>query len=132
MARYATKQRSALLDFLSKNPDVPLTAGMIAEALLPHGVSLSAVYRNLADLEKEGRLQRITRDGTRQVYYRYTDDEACRGHLHLSCFKCGKTFHMESPVTDRILHTVAEDAHFDVDRSATILYGICEDCRNKS
>ncbi len=131
MARYATKQRSALLDFLSEHADVPLTAGFIFEALASKGISLSAVYRNLADLKKEGKIQRITRDGSRQVFYRYTDAEECRSHLHLSCFKCGKTFHMETPMTDRLLHSVAEGAHFDVDSSATILYGICEDCKKK-
>jgi len=131
MAQYATKQRGALLAFLSDHADTPLTAKAIAEALSPEGVSLSAVYRNLAELEKEGRLQRITKDGSRQVYYRFTDAEGCRSHLHLSCFKCGKTFHMEAPVTEELLHTVAQGAHFDVDSSATILYGICEACQKQ-
>ena len=131
MARYATKQRGALLDFLSLHADSPLTAKSIAEALARLGVSQSAVYRNLADLEKTGKIQRITRDGSRQVYYRYTDAEACRSHLHLSCFRCGKTFHMEAPVTDQLLHTVAEGADFNVDSAATILYGICGDCKKR-
>lgn len=129
MGRYATKQRGILMEFLSRHADLPLTAGQISEALAASGVSQSAVYRNLADLEKEGKIQRITRDGSRQVFYRYTDAEECRTHLHLSCYRCGKTFHMETPATDRLLLAVARDTEFDVDSSATILYGICGDCK---
>ena len=51
MPRYTTRQREALLDYLSRHPDQPLTVREIAAGVEPDGVSLSAVYRNLAELE---------------------------------------------------------------------------------
>lgn len=54
MPRYTTRQREALLDYLSRHPDQPLTVREIAAGVEPDGVSLSAVYRNLAELEAAG------------------------------------------------------------------------------
>ena len=50
MPRYTTRQREALLDYLGRHPDQPLTVREIAAGVEPDGVSLSAVYRNLAEL----------------------------------------------------------------------------------
>ena len=58
MPRYTTRQREALLDYLSRHPDQPLTVREIAAGVEPDGVSLSAVYRNLAELESAGRAVR--------------------------------------------------------------------------
>ena len=92
MAKYITKQRRLLLDFLAKHTDETLSAGQIAEALSGKEISTSAIYRNLAALEQEGKLKRSVKPGSQEAYYRYTDDEDCRGHLHLSCLRCGKMF----------------------------------------
>ena len=53
-----TKQRKALLAFLSAHADEELTARQMEQALSEQGISISAVYRNLADLEKEGKVRR--------------------------------------------------------------------------
>ncbi|MBO4407009.1 MAG: transcriptional repressor [Clostridia bacterium] len=131
MQTYATKQRKRLLAFLEEHPDELFSVKEIAAALAPEGVSLSAVYRNVADMEEEGKLTRITRDGARTVLYRYADDEECKKHLHLSCFRCGKTYHMEEPVTDELIRAVAKSSDFDVDSQSTVLYGICRDCKRR-
>ena len=53
MSGYNTKQRRALLTFLGEHPDELLTARQMADALAEKQISLSAVYRNLAQLEAE-------------------------------------------------------------------------------
>jgi len=126
---YATKQRKALLAFLEEHPDELFSVKEIAEALSGEGISLSAVYRNVAEMEGEGKLQKVTRDGTRTVFYRYADDEECKKHLHLSCFQCGRTYHMEEPVTDELIRAVAKSSDFEVDSQSTVLYGVCKACR---
>ena len=56
MSRYSTRQRKLLLDYLSAHPHQLLSAGEIARDLREREVSLSAVYRNLAQLEAEGKI----------------------------------------------------------------------------
>ena len=53
MSGYNTKQRRALLTFLGEHPDELLSARQMADALAEKQISLSAVYRNLAQLEAE-------------------------------------------------------------------------------
>ena len=130
MAKYITKQRKQLLDFLSEHTDKTLSAGQITEALSGKGISTSAIYRNLATLEQEGKLKRSPKPGSTETYYRYTDGEHCRGHLHLSCLRCGKTVHVEETETDALAHQLAKNEGFALDREDTVLYGICADCQN--
>ena len=129
MAKYLTKQRKLLLDFLAEHTDETLSAGQIADALSGKEISTSAIYRNLAALEQEGRLKRSARPRSQEAYYRFTDDEECRGHLHLSCLRCGKTVHVEEAETDALTHQLAKSEGFALDREDTVLYGICADCQ---
>ena len=127
MPKYNTRQRQLLMDYLSAHTDESLTAADIAQALSPEGVSVSAVYRNLSDLEADGRLQRSSRTG-KELRYRYKA-ETCRGCLHLSCTRCGRTYHMDRDGADQLVLSVARREGFAVDRAETVLYGICENCR---
>lgn len=126
MPKYETKQRKALISLLCSNADKPLTALDMARAL--DNISLSAVYRNLAELETDGKVQRLTVGGSKKVYYRYTGAKECEKHLHLSCFKCGKTFHMDVPQTNSLIDKVLSGSNFKVDSANTVLYGVCENC----
>ncbi len=129
MAKYMTKQRKLLLEYLSAHTDETLSAGQIAEALSDQGISMSAIYRNLAALEQEGCLKRSTKAGSQEAYYRYTDREVCQGHLHMSCMRCGKTVHLEEDETEALAHYLAKSEGFALNRADTVLYGICADCQ---
>ena len=63
MSGYNTKQRRALLAFLEEHPDELLTARQMADALAEKQISLSAVYRNLAQLEAEEKVRRSAKSG---------------------------------------------------------------------
>ena len=128
MPVYETKQRKILLSFLSENADTPLTASDISKALANDGISLSAIYRNLSSLLKAGKIQRLTVGDENKVCYRYTGAKKCEEHLHLSCFKCGKTYHMDTPATNTLIKEVLAGSDFKVDRANTVLYGICKNC----
>lgn len=130
MPKYLTKQRKLLADFLSKHADESLSAAKIAEAL-ENEISKSAVYRNLADMEAEGKLRRVAGSSGREAVYQYTDCEKCRGHLHMNCRRCGKTYHMEDSIAEMLAESLNEKENFSIDRSETILYGICGDCNRK-
>ena len=91
MPKYMTKQRKTLLSYLSGHADEKLSARQIEADLKQEGISISAVYRNLSELEKEGKVRRVNQSGSREVFYQYTDSAHCKECLHLSCEKCGKT-----------------------------------------
>ena len=103
----------------------------IADALADEKISLSAVYRNLAQLEAEEKVRRSSKSGTREVYYQYLDAESCKGALHMSCVKCGRTFHMASGNAALFAKHLAQSEQFTLDAADTVLYGICADCREE-
>lgn len=125
---YNTEQRTALLTFLTDNPDKTFCAKEIALALAGKNISKSSVYRNLAELEAEQKIKRVTRPGTKEAYYQFYDNSECKNHIHLSCTKCGKIFHLESEQTEKLVNEVEEADGFEISRGETTLYGVCKDC----
>lgn len=126
---YNTEQRNLLLSFLKNNPDKQFSAKEIAIALANENISRSAVYRNLADLEADGRVKRCTKSGSRETFYQYYDLQSCRNHIHLSCIKCGKIFHMENNIADTLIDKVVDQEGFEINKGETTLYGICKTCK---
>ena len=129
MSKYMTKQREVLLGFLSEHPDESFSARQIAERLKDDKISVSAVYRNLSALEEDGKLRRVMQGTGREVFYQYADCDACKECLHLSCKKCGKTYHMSTQGADMLMNNVASQEKFFIDKVETVLYGICEKCK---
>ena len=129
MSGYMTKQRLCLLDFLKNHADEMLSAHTISEALREKKISVSAVYRNLALFEADGIVVKETsRDGNESLY-RYIDPEHCKDALHLSCKKCGRTFHMEDDAARALEAVVAKVQSFALDKNGTVIYGVCNDCQ---
>ena len=81
MQSYSTKQRKLLLSYLAAHADEELAADVISRDLSHEGVSVSAVYRNLAALEADGKIQKVTKSGTRRAFYRFSDAAECRCFL---------------------------------------------------
>ncbi len=128
MAQYMTKQRRELIAFLTSNAHKYFSAREIADHLQDKEVSISAVYRNLSVLEEAGYISRITRDGSREIYYRCLNFAVCRNSIHLMCTKCGETFHMNMEESERMLESVIKNDNFQISKQKTVLYGICKKC----
>ena len=126
-----TKQRKTLISYLSAHADEKLSAKQIEADLSGEGISISAVYRNLSDLEKEGKVRRVNQSGSREVFYQYTDGAHCRESLHLSCQKCGRTYHMNTLGADMLVKNLAQSDEFTIDKANTVLYGVCKDCQKQ-
>ena len=129
MSKYMTKQRKTLLSYLSLHPDELLSAQEIGEALKDDKISVSSVYRNLSELEAEGSVRRSSKSNAREIYFQYIGAESCKDCLHLQCTKCGRTFHMGNNCADRLADVLASLEGFKLDRSETVLHGICKGCR---
>ena len=78
MSGYNTKQRRALLAFLGEHPDELLTARQMADALAEKQISLSAVYRNLAQLEAEEKVRRSAKSGSHERFISILTPRAAR------------------------------------------------------
>lgn len=128
MPKYMTKQRKALIEYLSNHTDEQLSARQIASDLADQGISLSAVYRNLSKMKDEGLLKICPKSGSREAFYQYIASDECSDRLHLSCKICGKTFHMKKADAERLIDQIAKNENFKLDKKETVLCGICENC----
>ncbi len=129
MPKYVTQQRKKLLSYLSRHTDTLLSVREIADYLQGEDISRSSVYRNLADLEVEGKVRRGCKGAAREVFFQYVGAAGCRDHLHLYCRRCGKTIHIDADLTDLFVGAVEKLEGFEIDRSASVLEGICGACR---
>lgn len=129
---YKTEQRNILLEFLQKNPDTMFSGKQIEAALSHANISRSAVYRNLAALETENKIRRVSVSGCREVFYQFYDTQNCKNHIHLSCKKCGKIFHMENCLADTFISQINSSQGFEINKSETTLYGVCSGCKDSN
>lgn len=130
MPKYTTKQRCVLMEYLENHPDIALSAQKIAHELKDENISVSAIYRNLSLLEKEGVLIREPSHEAKEAMFRYIGSKACKDVLHLSCKKCGKTYHMDESVSKSLIVALSDTSDFSLDRNDTVLYGLCGDCKS--
>ena len=128
---YNTKQRELILNYLNSHKDKLFCAEDITNALKAQNISQSAIYRNLAELKLEGKLRKTPVSNSRKTFYQFVDCESCKGHLHLSCLNCGKTSHLDDKETAQITQSILSSSNFDVNKDNTVLYGICNKCKEK-
>ena len=129
MPGYNTKQRRTLLAFLGQHPDELFSARQIADALKAEQISLSAVYRNLVQLEADDQIRRYTKSGTQEAFYEYIAADHCKDVVHMKCVKCGRTFHMTEQNAAMLAELLAQNEQFGLDRNSTVLYGTCSQCK---
>ena len=126
---YNTAQRSILLNYLEAHTDEIISINDIIDSMLKENISKSAVYRNLAYFEDEGKLKRITKPGCITTYYQYLDDD-CQNSIHLTCSVCGKTEHLSISNELKIEKAIKSNRDFIVDKKETIIYGVCGKCHD--
>lgn len=130
MSKYVTKQRKILKEYLCQHIDKELSAKEVAANLESEGISLSAVYRNLAEMQEEKSIVQCHKKGSREFYFRYVETEECKNSIHLTCKICSKTEHLSEAQSTNIISAVKENLNFLVDLTESVFYGICNDCRN--
>lgn len=128
-AEYRTGQRKLLYDFFAAHPHQKFSVKEIAQALEHEAISLSAIYRNLGSMVKEGLIRRSI--GGREAVYQYMDGESCRNAIHLTCLHCGQVFHMSSFSASSMQDNLEKTEGFAIDSSKTVLYGTCRSCKDK-
>jgi len=127
LREYLTEQRKRLVSFFQENYDRQLTVEEIEQTI--DGISVSAIYRNINHLVSEGAVRRFQQEGSRKFFYQYIGNGDCISHLHLKCDKCGNIFHMDTKAVEAIVKLVNENSNFYLDRSKTVLFGLCASCK---
>lgn len=131
---YNTKQRSLVLDFLSRHADVHLTAEDISEGLRSEGapVGTATVYRQLDRLTRQGEVIKFASAAGHSACYQYLDKGSeCRTHYHLKCSQCGQLIHCDCSLLDELSRHIRSEHDFAIDPGATVLFGSCEMCQKK-
>lgn len=129
MAKYITKQRKILQEYLSNKIDEELSAKKVAEDLADKNVSLSAIYRNLTEMEKEKEIVQCNKEGSREFYFRYIKTSDCMTCFHFSCKICNTIEHMPIEATTFIKEHISEQFNFALDLPSTVFYGTCQKCK---
>lgn len=134
MPEYKTKQKEIILDCLIKNEDIHLTASEIVANLRESGANIGAstVYRQLDKLVAGGLVRKYIIDENSPACYQYFNDNGqCKEHFHLKCTECGKLIHTDCALLKQISDHMRQSHGFAIDKSKTLLYGICGDCNKK-
>ncbi len=131
--RYATKQKSALLDFF-RSAGGHATAADICAYLEERGsrVSLATVYRQLDRLVGEGLIGKFTIDSGTPACYEYLgahDEQGAESCFHLKCGTCGRLIHLHCDEISDMREYLRSEHGFYWNPLGTVFYGECAECR---
>lgn len=128
---YKTRQKSAILDYLSAHSDELLTPETIRDELSKDGVrvSLVTVYRYLDRLAEQGQVLRInSADGKRSLFKYAAMDQKDFSHGRMICLRCGKLLPLECSLLETFYEHVQAEHGCRLDYGKTVLYCLCPDC----
>ncbi len=89
-------------------------------------VGLTTVYRHLALLTEEGRLDALQTAEGELVYRRCHSDQH---HHHVVCRLCGRGTEVELPDLERWAESTAADLGYSDVTHTLEIFGVCADCR---
>ncbi len=128
MNKYQTEQRQKLTQLFACSGHRSLSAGDVLQALGEQEISLSAIYRNLKEMEKEGIICKVAQKGHAEALYHYVDPQSCYGIIHLKCDSCEEIYHLNRHVSAMILGMAHEEFGFVPNQTGAFLYGKCKNC----
>lgn len=129
--KYQTAQRKRMISLFEQSAHRSLSAQDIAQALKEDNISMSAIYRNLSDMEKSGLLYKVSDKNRPGALYQYVHPHGCKGVIHLQCQDCEETYHLDKCVSDMIFAMAKNNFHFHLNTSMPILFGWCEKCAQR-
>ena len=129
---YRTRQRESIWNFLQENKDRHVMVDDVVDYLKSqgNGVGKSTVYRYLEKLVEEGKVRKyFLEEGAGACFQLAGGDESCCKHYHLKCVRCGALLHVECSFLDQVHAHILQQHQFQIDSRKTVLYGLCEQCR---
>ncbi len=128
-ASYNTRQKEAVLSYLSERRGRHVTAAEIVAHFKNGAIGRTTVYRLLDKLTMDGSIRRYTTDGVSGACYQFADGhDGCHNHLHLKCEGCGELVHLECGALDSLERHMLDEHAFKINPLKTVLYGQCDSC----
>lgn len=127
---YETKQSKLVFEFLKTNCSKHFSAEDVYFSLLNQGgkIGRTTVYRQLEKLVEDGIVNKFVSGDNDACCYQFADCHHNHNHYHLKCSVCGNLFHTECDFLDKLSTHIFNDHKFTLDKSKTVLYGVCEAC----
>lgn len=136
-SQYNTRQHEEILEYLKTIEGEHVTAGDVYRHLLDASeegkkIGQATVYRQLDRLVDEGLVDKYIIDQNSPACYEYIGTESCGEGLcvHGKCLKCGKLFHLHCDEIKELEEHLKEHHGFTPDFRHTVIYGICDECRD--
>lgn len=122
-----SRQRDAIMENLSSRFDHP-TAEDIYFSLKPEmpALSLATVYRNLAQLESDGKILRIESGTTKRF------DGNTNLHYHLSCLGCGGVYDVFMDSDCGLCQKASEVFDGKIVSHSVLFTGYCSSCSKQA
>ena len=133
-AHYRTRQHDTILNYIVSLDGTHVTAAQVAEHFEKEKIPVgrTTIYRHLDKMTESGKLRRYITDGISGACYQLVEHrEDCRVHLHLKCEGCGKLQHLECEMLGEIQRHVLDEHDFKVNAMKTVLYGQCDNCKDR-
>lgn len=127
---YRTKQKHLVLACMSAHDDTYLTVDEVRDLLHAQGedVSRATIWRTLESAVFEGAMAKVAGAERGAARYRRCRTSAA-GQGQLSCLRCGRAFPLDCSMLESFASHVEAHHEFVIDRSRTVLYGVCGSCR---
>jgi len=130
---YQTNVRNTIDECFDINYERTINFNDINNYLLERGIKVNktTIYRYLDKLLKTEKIKRyLDEDGKQSGYILVLSDHCMNSHIHLKCVKCNKIIHLNCKFNNEMLDYISKEYKFEVDCKQTIVYGICDECKN--
>ncbi|HAG04675.1 MAG TPA: Fe2+/Zn2+ uptake regulation protein [Lachnospiraceae bacterium] len=132
---YKTKQHEELLDYLKTMEGKHITVGDISSYFKSVGkpIGTATIYRHLEKMVNDGTVNKYTLDSSSSACFEYLGDNSHQGSffIHYKCESCGKLIHLHCDEFRLLEKHLLEHHNFTVNTKKTIIYGICNECKEK-
>ena len=128
---YQTKQKNIIKELFINHPQNHYTVEEILNLLVTSStpVSKATLYRTLDSLVVAGDIIRYNLDGVCSCYQFNDCSSEVNNHIHFRCENCGHIFHINSSVVKSMDKKLEKEYGFVIDNKRTMLYGICDKCK---
>lgn len=131
MSKYQTEQRKKMINLFENCPHQTLSAQDILSHIQDQDISISAIYRNLSEMVKDGILCKVSEKNRSGSLYQYVDPNHCAGIIHFKCDSCDATYHLDRNISQMLIGIAQDNFSFELNGSAAFLYGKCKNCSQK-
>ena len=132
---YHTRQQEAVAEYFRLNADVCVTADDIYLYFMRENskIGKATIYRCLDRMVESGEIKKFISDSGDGAMYQLIDaDNGCDRHFHLKCTVCGRIIHLDCGFMGEFEKHISQHHGFCVDNARTIIYGLCEECREQA